>query len=138
MIVPSEFTSVNSDFDKFSISVTPIFLERSFMFYISRLYYLAFYMFRKLNIFCRFSSNTVNLPVKLNKAGGKLEKLSCPENTGFDLCPMVSSWRLFVINIIKLNLDWITNITNIARRIYPEVYPKSSLKLLILNCFMIY
>ena len=65
-------------------------------------------MIRKLKIFCCLRSNIdlqVDLQVTLNEVLTKSKKLGCPENTDLDLCPIVFSWRFFVINITELKLD---------------------------------
>ena len=47
-----------------------------------------------------------DLRVTVNEVPGKSKKLDYQWNTDFDLCGIVYSSRFFVINIIKLDLDW--------------------------------
>ena len=70
------------------------------------MYYLALKMVKKLKIFYRPRSYMVDFRVTLDEVLGKSKKLGCLQNINFDLCRIVYSSRFFVMNIIKLDLDW--------------------------------
>ena len=63
-------------------------------------------MVTKLKIFCRLRLYIADLQVTLNEVLGKFKTLGSLQNIDFDLYHTVYSSRFFVINIIKLDLDW--------------------------------
>ena len=105
----SVFTNVSNEFQNLLAFVPRIYLSWQsfpFMLWILSLYYLAFWMVKKLKKFGCLRSYMVDFPVTLNEVLGKSKKLGCLQNTDFDLCWIVYSSSFFVINIIKLDLEW--------------------------------
>ena len=84
----------------------------------------------KLKIFCRLSSNTVDLQVTLCQVLDKSKKLGRLLNTDFDMCRIISTSRFFVINKIKLDLRWKN-----YQHYYPELASEKLIKVIYRELF---